>query len=40
MMCLQRIEGVMKLDRIRHEDIQKSLGQVTVVDMIEERQNI
>ena len=34
-MYLRRIEGV---DRVRNEDIRKSLGQVAVVDMVKDRQ--
>jgi len=38
MMCLRRIEGVSRLDRMRTEDIRQSLGQVAVVDMMKDRQ--
>ena len=38
MMCLRRIEGVSRLDRLRNEDIRQSLGQVVVVDMMKGRQ--
>ena len=38
MMCLRRIEGVSRLDRMRNEDIRQSLGQVAVVDMMKDRQ--
>ena len=38
MMCLSRIEGVSRLDRMRTEDIRQSLGQVAVVDMMKDRQ--
>ena len=38
MMCLQSIEGVTRLDRVRNEHIRESLGQVVVVDMMKERQ--
>ena len=38
MICLQRIEGVTRLDRVRNEDIRASLGQVTVVETMKERQ--
>ena len=37
-MCLRRIERVTKLNRVRNEDIRESLGQVTMVDMMKERQ--
>ena len=37
-MCLRRIEGVSRLDRMRNEDIRQSLGQVAVVDMMKDRQ--
>ena len=38
MMCLRRIEGVSRLDRMRNEDIRQSLRQVAVVDMMKDRQ--
>ena len=38
MMCLRRIEGVSRLDRMRNEDIRQSLGQVAVLDMMKDRQ--
>ena len=38
MMCLRRIEGVSRLDRMRNEVIRQSLGQVAVVDMHDEGQ--
>ena len=38
MMCLRRIEGVSRMDRVRNEDIRESLGQVAVVDMMKDRQ--
>ena len=36
MMCLRKIEGMSRIDRVRNEDIRKSrsLGQVVVVDMV------
>ena len=37
MMCLQRIEVVTRLDRVRNEDIRETLGQVAVVDIMKER---
>ena len=39
MICLQRIEGVTRLDRVRNEDICESLGQMAVVKTMKERQN-
>ena len=38
MMCLQRIKGVSKIDRVRNEDIRESPGQVVVVNMMKDRQ--
>ena len=38
MMCLRRIEGVSRLDRMRNEDIRQFLGQVAVEDMMKDRQ--
>ena len=37
-MCLRRIEGVSRIDRVRNEDIRDSLGQVVVGDMMKDRQ--
>ena len=36
MMCLQRIEVVTRLDRVRNEDICETVGQVAVVNMKKE----
>ena len=36
--CLQRIEGVSRIDRVRNEDICDSLGQVVVGDIMKDRQ--
>ena len=38
MVCLRRIEGVSRVDRVRNEDICDSLGQVAMVDMMKDRQ--
>ena len=38
MVCLPRIEGVSRVDRVRNEDIRDSLEQVAVVDMMKDRQ--
>ena len=38
MLCLRRIEGVSRIDRVRNADIRESLGQVAVVDMMKDRQ--
>ena len=35
MVCLRRIEGVSRIDRVRNKDIHDSLGQVAVVDMMD-----
>ena len=37
MVCLPRIEGVSRVDRVRNEDIRDSLEQVAVVDMMKDR---
>ena len=37
-MCLRRIEGVSRRDRVRNVDIRESLSQEAVVDMMKERQ--
>ena len=38
MMCLRRVEGVTRLDRVRNEDIREFLGQMAEVDMMKIRQ--
>ena len=38
MMFLRRVEGVSRLDRVRNEDVRRSLGQEAVVDMVKEKQ--
>ena len=38
MVCLRRIEGMSRVDRVRNEDIRDSLGQVAVADMMKDRQ--
>ena len=37
-MFLRRVEGVTRLDRVRNEDVRRSLGQEAVVDMVKEKQ--
>ena len=38
MMFLRRVEGVTRLDRVRNEDMRRSLGQEAVVNMVKEKQ--
>ena len=38
MVCLRRIEGVSRVDRVRNVDSRDSQGQVAVVDMMKDRQ--
>ena len=37
MMFLRRVEGVTRLDRVRNEDVRRSLGQEAVVNMMEKQ---
>ena len=37
MMFLRRVEGVTRLDRVRNEDVRRSLGQEAVVNMMKEK---
>ena len=37
MMFLRRVEGVTRVDRVRNEDVSRSLGQKVVVDMEKQR---
>ena len=36
-MCLRRIEGVTRKDRVRNEEVMKTLGQEAVMTMSEDR---
>ena len=38
MMFLRRVEGVNRLDRVRNEDVRRSLGQEAVMDNVKKRQ--
>ena len=38
MMFLRRVEGVTRLDRVRNEDMRRSLGQEAVGNMVKEKQ--
>ncbi len=35
MMFLRRVEGVTRLDKVRNEDVRRSLGQEVVMDIVE-----
>ena len=37
MMLLRRVEGVTRLDRVRNEDVRRSLGQEAVVNMVKKQ---
>ena len=34
MMCLRRVEGVTRKDRVRNEEVRKALGQEAVMDIV------
>ena len=38
MMCLRRVEGVTRKDRVRNEEVRKTLGQEAVMDIVKEKQ--
>ena len=38
MMCLRRVEGVTRKDRVRNEEVRKTLGQEVVMDIVKEKQ--
>ena len=38
MMFLRTVEGVTRLDRVRNDDVRRSLGQETVANMVKEKQ--
>ena len=38
MMCLRRVEGVTRKDRVRNEEVRKALGQEAVMDIVKEKQ--
>ena len=37
MMFLRSVEGVSRLERVRNEDVRRTLGQEAVVDMVQRR---
>jgi len=38
MMCLRRVEGVTRKDRVRNEEVKKTLGQEAVMDIVNKKQ--
>ena len=38
MMCLRRVEGVSRMDRVRNKEVRKALGQEAMMDMVKEKQ--
>ena len=38
MMCLRRFEGVTRKDRVRNEEVRRTLGQEAVIDIVKEKQ--
>ena len=38
MMCLTRVEGVTRLDRVRNEEVREALGQEAVLEVVKEKQ--
>ena len=36
-MSLKRVEGVTRLDRVRNEDVRRSLGQEAVIDVVKKQ---
>ena len=38
MMCLRRVEGVTRKDKVRNEEVRKALGQEAVMDIVKEKQ--
>ena len=38
MMFLRRVEGVTRLDKVRNEDVKRSLGQEAVMDIVKKKQ--
>ena len=37
MMSQKRVEGVARLDRVRNEDVRRSLGQAVVIDVVKKQ---
>ena len=37
-MCLRRVEGVTRKDKVRNEEVRKALGQEAVMDIVKEKQ--
>jgi len=38
MMCLRRVEGVTRKDRVQNEEVKKTLGQEAVMDIVNKKQ--
>ena len=38
MMCLRKVQGVTRMDRVRNEEAREALGQETVIEMVKEKQ--
>ena len=38
MMFLRRVEGVTRLDKVRNEDVRRSIGQEAVMGMVKKKQ--
>ena len=38
MMCLRRVEGVTRMDRVRNEEVREVLRQETVLEVLKEKQ--
>ena len=38
MMCLRRVQGLTRMDRVRNEEVREALGQEAVIEMVKEKQ--
>ena len=38
MMCLRRVQGLARMDRVRDEEVREVLGQEAVIEMVKEKQ--
>ena len=37
-MCLRRVQGLTRMDRVRNEEVMEALGQEAVIEMVKEKQ--
>ena len=38
MMCLRKVQGVTRMDRVRNKEVREALGQEAVIEMVKQKQ--